>query len=96
MELDTDLCPDCNKLNTGYEWCEGCNTKRFQQDFSNWTSGNELIDGFIQETQLNAQNNDQILEWIPYNKLKINHYDKKGDNVVYQAIWLDGPIQKWS
>jgi len=29
---------------------------QFQQDFSNWTSGNEFINKFIQESQLNAQN----------------------------------------
>ena len=27
------LCPECNKPYSGYEWCNQCNAKRFQQDF---------------------------------------------------------------
>ncbi len=66
----------------------------FQQDFSNWTSGNEFIDKFIQESQLNAQNEYQILEWIPYNRFKnIEYHDKGGFGTIYKAIWLDGPIK---
>src|SRR2546429_207945 len=63
------LCPECNKPNTGYEWCNQCNAKRFQQDFPNWTSGNIYIDNFIQESQLDAQSDVHVLEWIPYNRL---------------------------
>src|SRR6266542_1429240 len=73
------LCPDCNKPNTGYDWCKKCNAKRFQQDFPNWTSGNESIDRFIQEIQLNSRNNYKVLEWIPYNRLEnIKFHDKGG------------------
>ena len=61
------------------------------------TSGNEFINGFIQETQLNARNSKQILEWIPYNKLKdIKYLDKGGFSTIYEAIWLDGPIEYWN
>ena len=61
-----------------------------QQNFFNWISGNEFIDKFIQESQLNAEFNDEILEWIPYNKFKnIEYLDKGGFSVVYKAIWLD-------
>jgi len=69
----------------------------FQQNFLNWTSKNKFIDKFIQESQLNAQYTNQILEWIPYNKFKnIEYFDKGGFSVVYKAIWLDGPINYWS
>src|SRR5688572_19601708 len=50
------LCTECDVPNTGIDWCQRCNSKRFQQDFPNWTSENKYIDSFIQETQLNAQN----------------------------------------
>src|ERR1043166_7420585 len=63
------LCPECDKPNTSYEWCNQCNAKRYQQDFPNWTSGNIYIHNFIQETQLNAKSCEQVLEWIPYNRL---------------------------
>src|SRR3989440_5732883 len=91
------LCPECNKPYTGYFWCNQCNAKRFQQDFPNWTSGNIYIDNFIQEIQLNAQNRYEVLEWIPYNRLtNIKYLAKGGFSTVYNAIWLDGCIGKWS
>ncbi len=105
MELDTnELCSDChNPYADQFEsWCKECNAKRFQQDFPNWTSVNEFIDGFIRETQLNAQRRNQVLEWIPYNRFKnVKYLDKGGFGAVYEVIWLDGPIQwfddvKWS
>ena len=70
--------------------------KWLQQNFLNWTSGNYFIDKFIQESQLNAQNKSQVLEWIPYNKFKnIEYFDKGGFSIIYKAIWLDGPIEYW-
>src|SRR5437763_5062098 len=91
------LCSECNKPNIFYNnWCQQCNAKRFQQDFPNWTSGNKYIDEFIQETQLNAQNSGEVLEWIPYNRLtNIKYLAKGGFSTVYRAIWLDGKIKCW-
>ena len=71
--------------------------KQFQLNFLNWTSGNEFIDKFIQESQLKVQNNKQVLEWIPYNRFEnIEYFDKGGFSTIYNAIWLDGPINYWS
>src|SRR5688572_13960571 len=82
-------CSDCNKG----KWCVKCNRKRFQQGFSNWTSGNELVDKFIQETQLNGF---EVLEWISYCKLKnIEVLEKGRSSTMYKAIWSDGPISNW-
>ena len=90
------LCLECNKPNTYYDWCNQCNAKRFQQDFPNWTSGNIYIDNFIQESQLNAQSEREVLEWIPYNRLtNIKYLAKGGFSTVYNAIWLDGWIDGW-
>ena len=99
-ELEVDmrwgLCPECNKPNTYYDWCNQCNAKRFQQDFPNWTSGNIYIDNFIQETQLNAKSEYHVLEWIPYNRLtNIKYLAKGGFSTVYKATWLDGYISNW-
>src|SRR3954464_13216146 len=63
-------CVECKQVNTGKKWCQTCNSKRFQQNVDNWTSGNDDIDKFIQNTQLSAENHNQILEWIPYNSFK--------------------------
>src|SRR2546421_5563290 len=72
------LCPKCNQLNTHRNWCKECNSKRFQQNFSNWTSGNEHIDKFIQEAQLNARGPFELIEWIPYNQLRNIKYLTQG------------------
>src|SRR4051795_13529611 len=67
------LCKECNQPNTAntriftWGWCKSCNSKHFQRDFRNWTSGNSKIDEFIQKYQLEAINPEKILEWIPYN-----------------------------
>src|ERR1051325_2423575 len=91
------LCWECDETKTSVSWCQQCNAKRFQQDFPNWTSGNEYIDKFIQETQLNAQRYEEVLEWIPYNRLtNIKYLAKGGFSTVYKAIWLDGRIEEWN
>jgi hypothetical protein len=74
-----------------------CNTIRFQQNFEYWTSGNDDIDKFIQNTQLSAHRTKEIsnaLEWIPYDRFYNIKYiaDKK----VYQANWIDGGLNYWS
>ncbi|RIA78640.1 hypothetical protein C1645_842787 [Glomus cerebriforme] len=33
------LCKECKQSYIDYNWCQQCNTKRFQQDFSKWTRG---------------------------------------------------------
>ncbi|EXX52258.1 Skt5p [Rhizophagus irregularis DAOM 197198w] len=94
---EVESCNICKQLYTNYQWCQQCNVKQFQHDFSKWTSKNEFIDEFIQEAQLNAKNSYEILEWIPYNKLtNINYHAKGGFSEIHKAIWLDGPIFSWN
>ena len=46
---------------------------------------------------MNAQNKNQILEWISYNKFKnIKYLDEGGFSIIYKAIWLDGSIEFWN
>ncbi|GBB86719.1 hypothetical protein RclHR1_01310015 [Rhizophagus clarus] len=90
------LCPECNRPNTFKNWCKICYSKKFQQNFENWTSGNKQIDKLIQESQLNARNGYELLEWIPYDRLRnIKFLAQGGFSTVYEAIWLDGNIQCW-
>ena len=89
-------CPDCNQPKPYPWWCKYCNTNVFQQDFSKWASGNELIDKFIQNAQLNARNSQEVIEWIPYSRLRnIQYLTKGGFSTIYKAIWLDGKIDSW-
>ncbi|POG70747.1 hypothetical protein GLOIN_2v1613066 [Rhizophagus irregularis DAOM 181602=DAOM 197198] len=84
---EVESCNECMQPYTDYQWCQQCNTRRFQQDFSKWTSKNEFIDKFIQEAQQNTKNSYEILEWIPYNKLSsIYYYDKGGFGEIHKAI----------
>ncbi len=46
---------------------------------------------------MNAKYNDQILEWIPYDRFKnIEYLDKREFGIIYKANWLDGPIECWN
>ncbi|GBC17457.2 kinase-like domain-containing protein [Rhizophagus irregularis DAOM 181602=DAOM 197198] len=69
-----------------------------ETNFTNWTSGNEKINSFIQEMQLKISHyddNDMVLEWIPYNQFnEIKETGKHGLITVYSAIWRDGPLYK--
>jgi hypothetical protein len=86
MIVLNDKCKKCNY---------NCNTIHFQQNFINWTSGNEDIDEFIQNTQLSAHKSArEVLEWIPYNRFcNINCIIEKK---VYGANWIDGNINLWN
>ncbi|GBC32515.2 kinase-like domain-containing protein [Rhizophagus irregularis DAOM 181602=DAOM 197198] len=90
------LCKKCNQKNAEFIWCKTCNAKRFQQNFENWTSGNNDIDKFIQNTQLLASKSEKVLEWIPYDRFyDIEYIAKGGFGKIYKAIWTDGFITNW-
>lgn len=90
------LCTDCKQPNTHWYWCRNCNSNRFQQDFDKWTSGNKLIDKFIQDSQLKARNTLEVLEWYPYNRFRnIKYLAQGGFSIVYKAILLTGYVKRW-
>ncbi|CAB5367019.1 unnamed protein product [Rhizophagus irregularis] len=70
--------------------------KYLEINFTEWTSGNEKIDDFIQERQLKINNSDDIVfEWISYNQFnEIKEIGNNGLITVYSAIWKDGPLHK--
>src|ERR1700722_15734155 len=90
------LCKECKQPNTGYKWCQLCNAKRFQQNFKNWTSRNSEVDKLIQESQLNAKDLWEKLEWIEYDRFEnIEYVARGGFGTIYKAIWKDGYIRNW-
>ena len=91
------ICPECKKEYDNYNnWCKPCNSKHFQNDFNNWTSGNDKIDKLIQEAQLNANQMVEVIEWIPYGRFKdIKQIGKGGFGTIYYARWIDGRIKEW-
>jgi len=87
------LCKECNQPKNSYDgrWCR-CN---FQRNFKNWTSGNNVVDKFIQKAQLKAKL--EVLEWIEHDRFEdIEYLAKGGFGTVYKAIWKDGPIKIWN
>jgi hypothetical protein len=91
------LCEECKQPKTDYNWCQSCNAKQFQQNFENWMSGNFEVDKLIQESQLNAKNHREKLEWIEYDRFEnIEYVAKGGFGIIYKAIWKDGYIENWN
>ncbi|RHZ46841.1 hypothetical protein Glove_606g176 [Diversispora epigaea] len=94
---DPGKCIECNQDNTGRNWCNSCNAKRFQNEFDKWTSGDSEIDKFILHIQLNANKHQGILEWIPFDRLDdVTYVAKGGFSIVYKAKWIDGHILSWN
>ncbi|RIB20790.1 kinase-like domain-containing protein [Gigaspora rosea] len=90
-------CPKCGCIKLYDEWCEICEHAFFKSNFQNWTSGNEIIDNFIRDTQLLATTKFNYLEWIPYSSLNvIELIGRGGFGEVHSAMWIDGPRTKWN
>ncbi|RHZ75468.1 hypothetical protein Glove_213g84 [Diversispora epigaea] len=70
-------CSKCHQYNIK-SWCHPCNAKRFQNEFGKWTSEDREIDELIQQIQLNANKYQEIIEWIPFERLKNVTYLAKG------------------
>ncbi|EXX53478.1 uncharacterized protein OCT59_021225 [Rhizophagus irregularis] len=88
LEHDSLLAAKCN-LNLPYI-CENCLHIILQSKFSSWTSGNELIDCFIQVTQL-FSSYERYPEWVPYNSLsQIKKIGEGGFGTVFSATWSWG------
>ena len=90
-------CQICGKgyTNESCKWCKPCWINNLKNDFTNWTSGNEKIDDFIQEMQLKINGpRDVILEWIPYNQfVDIKENGKSDSATIYSATWKDGQLE---
>ena len=97
MVLQDGFCNKCGEKYTdvNYKWCKPCQIDNLKGNFTNWTSGNEKIDGIIQEMQLKIDRyNDIVFEWIPYNQFSdIKEIGRGGFATVYSAIWKDGPLK---
>ncbi|GBC20765.1 uncharacterized protein OCT59_023765 [Rhizophagus irregularis] len=62
--LSCGSCSDCKRQRTSASWCKNCDIANLKEKFHSWTSGNSMIDEFIQYTQLNANDSTDYLEWI--------------------------------
>jgi hypothetical protein len=98
LPVDVEMCLSCKRRSTesGYsiQWCKTCEMKRFEEQFDSWSSGNDDIDCFILESQLNSSNFFDYLEWISFDRFQDIESIGNGD-YTFQAIWLDGPRNRW-
>ncbi|PKC59692.1 hypothetical protein RhiirA1_445300 [Rhizophagus irregularis] len=86
-------CPDCKSQRTSAAWCKICDIANLKGKFNSWTSGNSMIDEFIQYTQLNANDSTDYLEWIEFDQFDlVENTNKRGAfSSIYSAIWMEGP-----
>ncbi|RIB25339.1 kinase-like domain-containing protein [Gigaspora rosea] len=85
---DNGKCRNCNRYNTSPSWCQACD---LQTVIQGWTSGNENIDDCIKEIQIKTTKCDDVIEWIPFDRLdNLRKNGEYGFGSEFSAIWLDG------
>ncbi|RIB30914.1 kinase-like domain-containing protein [Gigaspora rosea] len=86
--IQNGKCENCNRYNTSPAWCQTCDPQKIAQG---WTSGNKQIDDYIKEFQFKTTKYEDIIEWIPFNKLNnIRIINKDAFSSTFVATWLDG------
>ncbi|CAG8509840.1 2138_t:CDS:2 [Cetraspora pellucida] len=89
-------CLECNSIKYSNMYCENCMRKALENQFNKWTSGNEIIDSFIQTCQLETPFPNCIIEWIPFDLFEdVKYLAEGGFGKVYTAIRTRGPINNW-
>ena len=89
------LCEECYKdIDITTRWCTPCNGKRFEKNFSEWTSGSAEIDKFIRESQTTSERHETVLEWVDPLKFRFLEKVKFSKNNI--AYWEDGYILNWN
>ncbi|EXX67695.1 Kin1p [Rhizophagus irregularis DAOM 197198w] len=74
------------------DWCKFCETKKFERNFKNWTSGYPKIDQLIRESQLNAIDSLDYFEWINYDEIiDIEYITEGGFGKIFKGVWTKGP-----
>ncbi|POG63883.1 kinase-like domain-containing protein [Rhizophagus irregularis DAOM 181602=DAOM 197198] len=90
------ICENCNQKCLATLYCEYCVRNYLKSNFSNWTSGNNVIDNLIKNCQMETLMPNNIIEWIPYINLEnIKYLTKGGFSEIYTAEWIDGIYEEW-
>ncbi|CAG8529826.1 1044_t:CDS:2 [Acaulospora morrowiae] len=81
-------CAHCKRDNTFLSWCKSCDPFI---EIQGWTSGNKDIDDCVKEYQLNSNNYEKGIEWIPSDRLNNVQMIRKDEfETIFSATWLDG------
>jgi hypothetical protein len=68
---------------TAYD-CEKCFQMIIEEDFKNWTSGNQELDKVIRQSQLNARKSSgMFLEVIPFSFRRLEKIGRGGFSTIY-------------
>src|SRR5215217_514123 len=86
-------CNKCKLIKYSDRFCEGCISLQLQSLFTTWTSGNNIIDDFIQQCQMKSSLPGYILEWIPFEQFEdITKLTEGGFSSIFTAAWTRGII----
>ncbi|RHZ65069.1 hypothetical protein Glove_319g108 [Diversispora epigaea] len=89
-------CKYCNNKTSAKQYCEFCIRKYLENNFKNWTSGNNEIDKLLQTCQKNVIRQDLAVEWVPFEKFSnVKYLSKGGFADIYTAEWNEGCYDKW-
>jgi hypothetical protein len=82
-----NLCVKCIILSNFFDWCKSCKLNHFQLNYGENPSGNSDIDHFLKDNYCGSRSPEELIEWIPYNKLKdiINIAISKYYNAKYRV-----------
>ncbi|RHZ84430.1 hypothetical protein Glove_82g74 [Diversispora epigaea] len=90
-------CNNCQNWHQAIQYCEYCIRKYLENNFGNWTSGNDEIDKLIQECQKKTLAPFAVIEWISYDQFEnIEYLTEGGCASIYKAIWKGGAYDKWN
>src|SRR4051812_43453525 len=89
-------CNKCKLTRYSSKYCENCISLHLQKLFVTWTSGNDIVDKFIQKCQKLSSLPNYIMEWIPFHQFKnVKYLTKGGFGSIYTATWIKGSIDDY-
>ncbi|RHZ59697.1 hypothetical protein Glove_362g35 [Diversispora epigaea] len=95
--VEKQLCNNCQNWHQAIQYCEFCIRKYLENNFGNWTSGNDEIDKLIQECQQKTTGPSNVIEWIEYDQFEdVEYMTEGGCATIYTAGWKDGFYDKWN
>ncbi|RHZ82880.1 hypothetical protein Glove_103g147 [Diversispora epigaea] len=94
--VEKQQCNNCQNWHQATQYCEFCIRKYLENNFKNWTSGNEEIDKLIQECQQKTVSPQCVIEWINYDQFENIEHLTKGGSTIYTATWKVGSYDKWN
>ncbi|RHZ82920.1 hypothetical protein Glove_103g20 [Diversispora epigaea] len=95
--VEKQQCNNCQNWHQATQYCEFCIRNYLENNFRNWTSGNEEIDKLIQECQQKTVSPQFVIEWINYDQFEnIEHLTEGGCATIYTAIWKVGCYYNWN